>query len=104
MAGGARIIVYGAQAIAEAYVLSTPARKRIAEEIVAEAEATAPVLTGKLKANFAVEVNGDDVRAVNTDEDASYKVFGTSDTPPHPGFIDAARKHGTYTGWQPKRG
>lgn len=97
-----RITVFGAQVIREALRLSTPKRKQIAEEIVGEAEANAPVLTGKYKSSFAVEANGDDVRAVNNADDASYITFGTSDTPPHPGFIDAARKHGKYSGWQPK--
>lgn len=96
----ARVTVYGAQAIAEALALSTPARVLIAQEIVAEAEATAPRLTGNYASEFDVEVSGDTVSAVNNDEAASHITFGTSDTPPHPGFIDAARKHGRYTGWQ----
>lgn len=96
----ARVTVYGAQAIAEALVLSTPARVHIAQQVVAEAAARAPRVTGSYASKFDVEVSGDKVSAVNNDEAASYITFGTSDTPPHPGFIDAARKQGRYTGWQ----
>lgn len=100
---GARITVFGAQAVQEALRLSTPARVLIAEAIVSEASATAPVLTGSYSTEFEVEVQGDSVRAVNNDEAADHITFGTSDTPPHPGFIDAARKHGRYSGWQTRR-
>lgn len=99
----ARVTVYGDQAIREALEISTPERVEIAKEIAAEAEATEVVLTGRLKTSYGIEVAGDTVRAVNDDPTAGWKVFGTSDTPPHPGFVDAARKRGKYSGMQPGR-
>jgi hypothetical protein len=100
----ARVTIFAEQAIREALRISTPQRVEIANEIAAEAAATETVLTGRLQSSYGVEVSGDTVRAVNDDPTAGFKVFGTGDTPPHPGFIDAARKRGKYSGMTPKRG
>jgi len=99
----ARVTVFSEQAIREALKLSTPERVEIAQDIAAEASANEVVLTGRLATSYGIEVSGDTVRAVNDDPTAGWKVFGTSDTPPHPGFIDAARKRGRYSGMQPGR-
>lgn len=102
MAAGVRVTVYGAQAIAEARRLSTPRRAEIAHAIADTARSNAPVLHGDYRAGIGAEVSGDDVRVVDTDEDAVYKEFGTSDTPAHATLTDAARQYGKYSGWQPK--
>lgn len=102
MAAGARITVYGAQAIQEAYHLSTPARVHIAQEAAALARGTAAVLTGAYRGGIGVEVAGDVVRLVDTDPDAGYKEYGTSDTPAHAALTNAARQFGRYSGYRPR--
>lgn len=96
----ARITVYAAQAAAEAVQQSTPARKQVADAMVAIAQPQAAVETGSFKSNYAVEQDGDQVFAVNNDPDAQYIVYGTSDTPPHDELIQAGRQFGKYSGWQ----
>lgn len=86
---------------AEARRLSTPRRIEVAHEAVADFQASAPVLTGAYRDGGGVVVSGDDVTMVNRDPEASYKEFGTSDTPVHGSFVNAARRHGRYTGWTP---
>lgn len=95
-------MVFARQAIAEAYRLSTPKRVQIAEEIVSEARAAAPVQTGEYRDGIHSEVDGDRVAAVDDDPESIYKEFGTSTTPAHAVLTDAARKHGRYSGWQPR--
>lgn len=99
---GARVTVFGAIAKAEARRISTPRRIDIAEEAAAEATARAPVESGEYRNNIHVEVGGDDVSLVDDDETAIHKEYGTSDTPAHAVLTDAVRKHGRYTGMQPK--
>jgi hypothetical protein len=97
-----RVTVYAAEANRLARRLSTPRRVQIAQEIVSEARSEAAVLTGDYRSGMAVEVNGDNVRAVDNDPDAGYKEYGTSDTPPHAALTNAARRHGRYSGVQPR--
>lgn len=103
MAGGVRIVVYEAQAQAEAYILSTEGRARIAEQVAANARASAPVLTGEFRDGIHPEVNGNDVRVVDDDEAAIHKEYGTHSTPAHATLTDAARQFGKYTGMTPRR-
>jgi hypothetical protein len=98
----ARVTVYTAQAIREAYRLSTPKRRQIAATIAAEARAEAPVRTGEYRDGIGTREEGDRVFVQDTDPESIYKEFGTEDTPPHAVLTDAARRHGRYTGWQPR--
>lgn len=100
---GIRVTVYKAEAEREARRLSTEDRVRIAHEIAHEAIAAAPVLTGEYRSGIGVEVSGETVRVVDNDPTAGFKEFGTSTTPAHATLTDAARKHGRYTGVQPRR-
>lgn len=97
-----RITVFDAEAIAAARKLSTDGRAEIAEQIVAEARAAAPVLTGAYQTGMEVEVDGETVRAVDNDPDAGFKEYGTSDTPAHATLTNAARRFGKYSGIQPR--
>lgn len=97
-----RITVYADQAIREARHLSTPELVEVAEQIVGDARAAAPVDTGEYQTGMAVEVNGDTVRAVDNDPEAGFKEYGTSDTPAHATLTNAARRYGKYSGVQPK--
>lgn len=98
----ARVTVFKAASIAEAVRISTPERVQIAEEIAAEAQGDAPVLTGAYRNGIEVVVSGDRVSVVDQDPDAVYKEYGTSDTPAHASITEAAMRHGKYTGWQPR--
>lgn len=98
----ARVTVYTQQALTEALRLSTPQRRRIAEEIAAEARANAPVRTGEYRDGIGVTQDGERVSVVDSDEESIFKEYGTEDTPAHAVLTDAARRHGKYTGWQPK--
>jgi len=102
MAMGVRVTIYAGQAIAEARKLSTEDRAQVAEEIAADARASAPVLTGHYRDGIHAEINGDDVRVVDDDPTAGYKEYGTSHTPAHATLTDAARKYGKYTGMKPR--
>lgn len=99
---GVRVQVYAAQALREARRISTERRAEIAHEAAAEARADAPVRTGEYRDGIGVEVSGDEVRIVDNDPESIYKEYGTSDTPPHAVLTDAARKHGRYSGWNPR--
>jgi hypothetical protein len=99
---GARVTVFTAQALAEAARLSTPKRVQVAQEIAAEAQADAPVLTGAYRNGIEVQVDGDRVSVVDMDPESIYKEYGTSDTPAHASLTEAAMRHGRYTGWQPR--
>jgi hypothetical protein len=98
----ARVTIYTAQALAEATRISTPKRVQIANEIAAEAQADAPVLSGAYRNGIEVQADGDRVSVVDMDPDAVYKEYGTSDTPAHASLTEAAMRHGRYTGWQPR--
>lgn len=99
---GARVTVFKAAALAEAIRISTPERVQIANQIAAEAQADAPVLTGAYRNGIEVAVDGDRVSVVDHDPDAVHKEYGTSDTPAHASLTEAAMRHGKYTGWQPR--
>lgn len=97
-----RLTIFPDQAIAEARRLSTDERARIAHQAAGEARAAAPVLTGEYRGGIGVEVAGDDVRIVDNDPEAGYKEYGTADTPAHAVLTDVARRHGRYSGMQPR--
>lgn len=79
-----------------------PGRQRIAARILNEARATAPVLHGDYRGGMHVATSGDSVSVVDSDPDAIYKEYGTSDTPAHASITNAARRYGRYTGWSPR--
>lgn len=98
-----RITIFHEVAIREATRLSTEGRTRIAEEIAADAQSSAPIVSGAYRNGIHVSVDGPQVRVVDDDDAAIHKEYGTSDTPAHAVLTDAARKQGKYTGTQPKR-
>jgi hypothetical protein len=100
----ARVTVFRDIAAREARRISTEERVRIANQIAVEAQAAAPVLTGQYRNGIHVETSGDDVSVVDDDPTAIHKEYGTVDTPAHAVLTDAARRHGRYSGMQPKRG
>ena len=97
-----KVTVYAAQAAAEAIRESLPERVVVANAIVSEARADAPVRTGEYRDGIKVRQDGDRVFAVDDDPEAIYKEYGTSDTPAHASLTEAAMKHGKYSGWQPR--
>lgn len=99
---GVRVTLYREQLLAEARRLSTDQRVEIAHQAAGDAVADAPVLTGHYRDGISVEQNGDQVSIVDSDPDAVYKEYGTSDTPAHAALTEAASRYGKYTGWQPK--
>jgi hypothetical protein len=99
---GIKVTVFPAEAIRQAFEASTPKRREIAAEIASEARADAPVQTGEYRDGIGVRNEGDRVFVEDTDPEAIYKEYGTSDTPAHAALTDAARRHGRYSGWQPK--
>lgn len=100
----ARVSVFHAQAAREARQLSTEQRVEIAREAADEARSLSPVLDGDYRDGITVEINGDRVFIVDTDEEAIFKEYGTSDTPAHAVVTDAARSRGKYSGWKPRGG
>ena len=78
-------------------------RKRIAERIMIDARPLAPVLTGAYRGGIGVKTDGQDVSVVDSDEDAIYKEYGTSDTPAHAALTTVAMKYGRYRGMTPRR-
>lgn len=98
----ARLTIFNEIAIAQATHLSTPKRVTIANQVAAEAQADAAVLTGAYRNGIEVQVSGDRVSVVDMDPDSPHKEYGTSDTPAHAALTDAAKNHGKYTGWQPR--
>lgn len=99
---GARITIFREAAIREAVRISTEERVEIANQIAAEAEATAPVVSGAYRNGIHVVVEGDQVRVEDSDDAAIHKEYGTGDTPAHAVLTDAARRHGKYSGTQPR--
>lgn len=97
MARGIEVIVFDLEARQLAKDLSFDDRAVIAAEISEEGAASAVRETGAYAAAFTVELDGEDPASVNLDPAASFITFGTSDTPPHTGHIDAARARGVYT-------
>lgn len=94
--------VYGAVVIRQARHLSVPDRVEIADQIVVDHRGTAPVDSGAYRDGATVSQVGDNVSVFNRDPDAIYKEFGTEDTPAHATMVNAARRHGRYTGWSPR--
>lgn len=101
---GVRVTVYPAQAIAEARVAVFDQLVEIAGQVEQVARGSAPVETGEFRNGFGVESGGTRVAVVNTDPEAIYKEYGTSDTPAHATLTNAARQFGKYTGMQPRGG
>lgn len=99
---GVRIVLDNAELTRLARKYSTPDRIDIAEEVAHEAIEDAPVLTGEYRGGVSVQVKGDDVSVVDDDPESMWKEYGTVDTPAHAALTDAARRHGKYTGMQPK--
>lgn len=97
---GIRVTLYRAELLAEARRISTDQRVEIAHQAAVDAAADAPVLTGRYRDGIGVETDGDQVTIVDSDPDAVYKEFGTSDTPAHMVLVEAASKYGKYTGWE----
>lgn len=95
---GIRITVFDGIVREQAKHYSADDREEIAREISTEGAVSSAVLTGSYKSSFDVERDGDRVSSVNNDDAAGYITFGTSDTPPHPAHVDAARRRGRYTG------
>lgn len=104
MASIARVTVYAAQALAEARALSVEGRAQIAAQAASDARATAPVESGEYRSGAGTQVSGDSVAIVNSDPEAFYKEYGTSDTPAHMTMTNAARKYGKYSGMQARGG
>jgi len=74
-------------------------RYRTAQQIAAEARATAPRVTGAYAGGMGARRYGNGtVAVVDTDPDAGYKEYGTVDTPAHAELTNAARRRGRYTG------
>ncbi len=97
-----RVFVYSAQARQAAYEISTEKRAEIASEAAGIARGSAPVETGEYRGGIGVTVAGFEVSIVDEDPEASFKEYGTSDTPAHASVTDAARRFGRYTGVQPR--
>lgn len=98
----ARVTIYHDRARREAREKTFDGRVKTAREIAADARSSAPVYTGAYRDGISVETSGDRVFVVDNDDDSIYKEYGTVDTPAHAAVTDAARKHGTYRGWQPR--
>ena len=56
-------------------------KRQVAEEILAEAQAIAPVRTGTYRDSLGVEESPDDVAVIADVDYGGYIEFGTSDTP-----------------------
>ena len=98
-----KVTLYRNVLFRQARKLSTPDRKDIALKIAADARAAAPVYRGDYRAGMGVEVSGDTIRAVDNDDAAIHKEYGTSDTPAHAALTHAAMKYGRYSGTRPRR-
>lgn len=99
-----RVTVYAAEAVREARALSKTERVKIAQAAAADARSAAPVQTGEYRDGIGVDQSGDQVAIVDTDPEAFYKEYGTSDTPAHATLTNAARQYGKYSGMRPRRG
>lgn len=100
----ARLTLFKSQLPRKVRKLSTKQRQAIARDIAEEARNMAPVLTGRYRDGFGVEVSGSIVRVVNTDDTAIHKEYGTSKAPAHAALTNAAMGYGTYTGTRPRKG
>lgn len=98
----ARVVVFTAQALREAYRLSTRERVEVAHEIAGDAIDTAPVRTGEYRGGIGVETAGERVYVVDDDPESVYKEYGTVDTPAHATLTNAASKRGRYSGFRPQ--
>lgn len=98
----AKVTIYPAELYKETMDASRTGRRRLSETIASEARAAAPVLTGAYRNGISVAQAGDEVSVVDSDPTAFYKEYGTSDTPAHASLTNAARRHGKYTGYQPR--
>ncbi|NIL77605.1 HK97 gp10 family phage protein [Rhodococcus sp. B10] len=98
----ARVRVFRRQSEREAREASTPKREEIAIQIAQEFRGTAPRRSGQFANNSHVVVEGDRVFAVNDDPLGFYKEYGTSKSRGAASLTNAARKHGKYTGFQPR--
>lgn len=79
-------------------------RIKVAQGIVDEARANAPVLLGNYRDGMRVEVSGNRVQVVDDDWRSFFKEYGTSNTPAHATLTNAAMNHGKYSGMRPRRG
>lgn len=93
-----RVYVYSAQASRAALEFSTEQRAEIASQAADIARSAAPVQTGEYQGGIGTSVSGTDVMLFDSDPEAGYKEYGTSDTPAHMTLTNAARKFGRYFG------
>jgi hypothetical protein len=100
--GSFRVTVYPEEATRLARQHSLVDRVDVAEQVADEARADAPVRTGEYRGGIGVETDGTLVRVVDNDPEAGFKEYGTADTPAHASLTNAARRHGKYSGVQPK--
>ena len=98
----AKVTLYPAKLRAQIRRQSLPQRQRIADEVAAEAQSNAPVLTGVYRDGIHVTVTGTTVTVVDTDDTALHKEYGTSDTPAHAALTNAAMRRGRYQGMRPR--
>lgn len=94
--------VFRDRARREAYATTLESRAQTAHEAADEARSDAPVLTGAFRDGIGAEVDGLHVTIVDSDPDAIYKEYGTSDTPAHATLTNAASRFGRYSGWRPR--
>jgi len=99
----AKVTIYEEELYAETMNASKAGRRRIAEQIASEARVAAPVVTGAYRGGISVAESGWDVGVVDSDPLTFYKEYGTIDTPAHAALTNAARRHGKYTGYTPRR-
>ncbi len=102
MPGQARLTIFPEKTARQVRRQSLNGRLEIAEQIAADARATAPVLTGAFRRGIGVEVSGTQVMVVDNDPDAIHKEYGTSRTPAHATLTSAASRHGRYSGMKPR--
>lgn len=99
----ARLTIFPDRATRRARRLSLPEIEDVAGQIADLARSSAPVLTGAYRNRIGVEVEGTQVRVVDTDDTAIHKEYGTSDTPAHAALTNAAMGFGRYSGTRPRR-
>lgn len=101
--GLTRFTLFPNQAAAEAAIASFDGRKAIADEIADEARANSPIVTGEFRDGIGVQVDGTNVAVVDTDPEAVWKEFGTSNMAGIAVLTDAVRSRGKYRGWKPNK-
>lgn len=99
----ARFTVYSGRAQAEAITASLEGRIDIGQSIADTARVSAPVLDGDFRDGITLDIQGERVFVADVDPDAIFKEYGTVDTPPAASMTTAARSHGKYSGWEPRR-